>query len=193
MKKLKKAVQQFIPKRDINIAKTASVTETDVAVNCQGANSIISNTKQSYSKAVTNNLQNSCQYKKSNKSSELNVDLEKNKKENDWKTVKKRLKKSHIGKITDIKSVKSVKPAIVFISRLDPSTKEKDIEKFAKDQFNGLSKVICEKLITKYDTYNSFKVYLYRVTFKDSLNIDNWPEGILVKRFYSVENRKSTE
>ena len=65
----------------MNIAKTASVTETDVAVNCQGANSIISN-KQSYSKAVTNNLQNSSQYKKSNKSSELNVDLEKNKQEN---------------------------------------------------------------------------------------------------------------
>ena len=196
LKELKEAVQQFIPKRDINIAKTASVTETDVAINCQGANSIISNNKQSYSKAVTNNLRNSSQYKKSNKSSELNVDLEKNKQENDWKTVKKRLKKSHIGKIkmTDIKSVKPVlKPAIVFISRLDPSTKEKDIEKFAKDQFNGLSKVICEKLITKYDTYNSFKVYLYGVTFKDSLNIDNWPEGILIKQFYYVENRKSTE
>ena len=96
--------------------------------------------------------------------------------------------------MTDIKSVKPVlKPAIVFISRLDPSTKEKDIENFAKDQFNGLSKVICEKLITKYGTYNSFKVYLYGVTFKDSLNTDNWHEGILVKRFYSVENRKSTE
>ena len=74
-----------------------------------------------------------------------------------------------------------LKPAIVFISRLDPNTKEKDIEKFANDQFNGLSKVICEKLITKYDTYNSFKVSLYGVTFKDSLNTDNWPEGILVK------------
>ena len=99
----------------------------------------------------------------------MNVDLEKNKQENDWKTVKKRLKKSHIGKIkmTDIKSVKPVlKPTIVFISRLDPSRKEKDIEKFAKDQFNGLSKVICEKLITKYDTYNSFKVYLYGVTLR---------------------------
>ena len=77
LKELKEAVQQFIPKRDINIAKTASVTETEVAVNCQGSNSIISNNKLSYSKAVTNNLQNSSQYKKSNKSSELNVDLEK--------------------------------------------------------------------------------------------------------------------
>ena len=73
--------------------------------------------------------------------------------------------------MTDIESVKLVlKPAIVFISRLDPNTKEKDIEKFAKNQFNGLSKVICEKLITKYDTYNSFKVPLHGVTFKDSLN-----------------------
>ena len=101
LKEPKEAVQQLIPKRDINIAKTTSVTEIDVAVNCQGSNSIISNNKQSYSKAV-----------------------------------KKRLKKSHIGKIkmTDIKSVKPVlKPAIVFISRLDPNTKEKDIEKFAKD------------------------------------------------------------
>ena len=32
LKEHKEAVQQFIPKRDINIAKTASVTETDVAV-----------------------------------------------------------------------------------------------------------------------------------------------------------------
>ena len=48
-------------------------------------------------------------------------------------------------KMTDTKSVKPVlKPAIVFISRLDPGAKEKDIEKFAKDEFNGLSKVICE-------------------------------------------------
>ena len=120
----------------------------------------------------------------------------KNKQKNDWKSVKKRLKKSHIGKIkmTNIESVKLVlKPAIGFISRLDPNTKEKDIEKFAKNQFNGLSKVICEKLVTKYDTYNSFKVSLYGVTFKDSLNTDNWPEGILVQQFYSVENRKSTE
>ena len=35
LKELKEAVQQLIPKRDINIAKTASVTEIDVAVNCQ--------------------------------------------------------------------------------------------------------------------------------------------------------------
>ena len=69
--------------------------------------------------------------------------------------------------MNDIKSVKPVlKPAIVFISRLDPRTKEKDIEKFAKDQFNGLSKVIREKLITTYDTYNSFKVSLYGVILK---------------------------
>ena len=73
------------------------------------------------------------------------------------------------------------------------NSKNVTLEMFAKDQFNGLSKVICEKLITKYDTYNSFKVSLYGVTFKDSMNTDNWPEGILVKRFYSVENRTSTE
>ena len=95
LKKLKEAVQQFIPKRDINITKTASVSETDVAVNCQGANSIISNNKQSYSKAVTNNLPNSSQYKKSNKSLELNVDLKKNKQENDWRLLRKDLR-SHI-------------------------------------------------------------------------------------------------
>ena len=72
-------------------------------------------------------------------------------------------------------------------------SKNVTLEMFAKDQFNGLSKVICEKLITKYDTHNSFKVSLYGVTFKDSMNTDNWPEGILVKRFYSVENRTFTE
>ena len=66
LKEFKEAVQQLIPKND-------------VAVNCPGSNSIISNNKQNYSKAVTNNLLNNTHYEKSNKSLEFNIDLKKNK------------------------------------------------------------------------------------------------------------------
>ena len=38
---------------------------------------------------------------------------------------------------------------------------------------------------TRFDTYNLFRVSLHVVTFHESMNLDNWPERGLVKRFDS--------
>ena len=50
------------------------------------------------------------------------------------------------------------------------------------------SDITCEKLKTKWETYASFKISMTGISFKDSLDKQNWPEGIFVKRFYHVSN-----
>ena len=105
-----------------------------------------------------------------------------------WHTVEKTKKKkvSFIGKkqSKELKTIKPpAKPAEVFISRLSPDTAEKEISDYAKAQFPLSSHVECTKLKTKYNTYSSFKVVISGIPFKESLSLENWPEGVLV-RFY---------
>ena len=78
------------------------------------------------------------------------------------------------------------KPAEVFVSRLSPDTDEKEISGYAKAQFPLSSHVQCTKLKTKYNTCSSFKVVISGIPFKESLSLEKWPEGVLVKRFYSA-------
>ena len=78
------------------------------------------------------------------------------------------------------------KPAEVFVSRLSPDTDEKEISDYAKAQFPILSHVECTKLKTKYSTYSSFKIVISGIPFKESLSLENWPERVLVKRFYTA-------
>ena len=40
-------------------------------------------------------------------------------------------------------------------------------------------------LPTKFDTHSSFKLEIIGVDIKDALNLELWPVGILVKKFYS--------
>ena len=77
------------------------------------------------------------------------------------------------------------KPAEVFVSRLSPDTTEKEVENFAWSQFEKASEIKCEQLTTKFPTYSSFVVTITGVSFKESLNLNNWPSGSLVKRFYA--------
>ena len=42
-----------------------------------------------------------------------------------------------------------------------------------------------DKLATKFVSYKSFKITLQGVTFSDSLNVENWPEGLIVKRYFT--------
>ena len=87
----------------------------------------------------------------------------------------------------ELKTIKSpAKPAEVFVSQLCPDTDEKEISDYAKAQFPLSSHVECTKLKTKYNTYSSFKVVILGIPFKESLSLENWPEGVLVKRFYSA-------
>ena len=74
----------------------------------------------------------------------------------------------------------------LFISRLSPSTSSKDIESFVKENFN--INVECQKLVTKYDTYASFKILLDIRYFDTLLNPSNWPEYVLVRKFFEGKN-----
>ena len=76
-------------------------------------------------------------------------------------------------------ATRHMKPAEVFVSRLHTDTSEEDIKKYVPSQFKNTSNVECEKLKTRFDTYKSFRVTLHDVTFHESMNLDNWPEGVL--------------
>ena len=96
--------------------------------------------------------------------------------------------KPPIGKKTSttLRAVKPIlKPAQVFLSRLHPDTTEEEIKNFAVKQFVSATAVTCKKLDTKYSSYSSFCIVLNGVSFKESINVENWPSGTLVKRFYS--------
>ena len=80
------------------------------------------------------------------------------------------------------------KPAEVFVSRFHPDTSEQEVQEYVCSQFSDASDITCEKLKTKWDSYASFKISMTGISFKDSLDIENWPEGIFVKRFYHVSN-----
>ena len=119
--------------------------------------------------------------------------LSKNLIQNDWNTVKrpKPKNKPKIGKKfnASLKVVKNYhKPAEVFVSRFHPDTSEQEVQEYVCSQFSDASDITCEKLKTKWDSYASFKISMTGISFKDSLDIENWPEGIFVKRFYHVSN-----
>lgn len=148
------------------------------------SNKETNNHKQSYAQAlVKKNLDKESQF----------TDIIGGKQEGSWKTIKKTPKKTSVGKNkgSHLKSV--APPAVVFLSRLDPSTKEEEIDSYVKNQFSELKKVECMQLKTRYETYSSFKVSLYGVSFKDSLLCENWPEGILVKRYFPPTNQTNQE
>ena len=108
----------------------------------------------------------------------------------DWKVVQektKTLSRPFIGK-TKGASLKPIqtqrRPADVFISRLNPDTTAAEVEGFVSAQFKSACSVSCRQLQTKYNTYSSFYLQIDGISFDESLNLDNWPEGLLVKRYY---------
>ena len=108
----------------------------------------------------------------------------------DWKVVQKKTKKlsrPFIGKMKGA-SLKPIqmqrRPADVFISRLNPDTTAAEVEGFVSTQFKSARSVSYRQLQTKYNTYASFYVQIDGISFDESLNLDNWPEGWLVKRYY---------
>jgi len=115
---------------------------------------------------------------------------------NDWKTV---AKKHHrpalkLGKrlSSSIKTVAPLhKPAEVFLSRLSPETSEENLVTYVNSQFKSVTNVTCNKLNTKYPDYSSFKLSIHGISFKDSVDPDNWPQGTLVKRFFSSNSNRN--
>ena len=110
-----------------------------------------------------------------------------------WETVKKK-KKTHLGKLSgsSLETVpRRLLPADVFVSRLNPDTSESDMTYFVKLQFPQVTNVTCTKLKTKFESYSSFRIMLNGINFKNSLNPESWPRGVLIKRLYSPALSKS--
>ena len=59
--------------------------------------------------------------------------------------------------------------------------------------------ITCTQLKSKFGSYSSFHLTIQGISFSDSINPNNWPEGKLVKRFYyksgtdNVSNTQKSE
>lgn len=114
-----------------------------------------------------------------------------------FRTVTKRRKQApKIGKKLE-SAIKTVKPLPklfeIFVTRFDPSTSADELTKFVKTQFENASAVACTQLVTKYQSYASFKVAIRGIPIKECLNVERWPEGVLVKKFFSSPERKNSD
>jgi uncharacterized coiled-coil protein SlyX len=74
----------------------------------------------------------------------------------------------------------------LFVSRLEPDIEAEKIQTYIKSKFNVTFE--CEKLKTKYDSYASFKLQGFCVDPSVFYKAENWPENILVRRFFSAKN-----
>ena len=87
----------------------------------------------------------------------------------------------HISGSSNLKVLNGRRTSI-FLTRLDPGTLPDDIVKFAKGSLE--LDVKCEKLVTKFDTYASFRVDCICKDPAVLYNPDSWPAGVLVRKYY---------
>ena len=106
---------------------------------------------------------------------------------------KQRRKLSRINTLlsTNLKAVS--RPVHIFGTRFYPNTTKAQIAEFINNQFKSGTSVDAVKLKTRYDIYALFKISITGVLFNDCFKLENWPEGILVKKFYNPPTQKSTE
>ena len=50
-----------------------------------------------------------------------------------------------------------------------------------------------QKIIINLNNNCYFKIVMHGISLQDALNLDNWSEGILVKKFYSVSHHTNSE
>ena len=114
-----------------------------------------------------------------------------------WKITKKRRKPVTTVRKKMTTIFKSVKPFSrsfeIFVSTFQPHTTIDSVENYVKTQFSDCKSATCSQLSTRYPSYASFKIVMHGISLQDALNLDNWPEGILVKRFYSVSHHTNTK
>ena len=104
---------------------------------------------------------------------------------------KKHSKKNVVGsrvlKNSTLKSV--IKTADLYVGNCDVDVTTDALNQYIHDNAN-ISPIKCEKLVTKYDNYQSFKVTLL-INERDKLLIsDFWPNGIVCRKFYKPRNNK---
>ena len=74
----------------------------------------------------------------------------------------------------------------VFVSRLDPSVSCDTLSDYIYDVHSINAK--CEQLVTKYNTYASFKVDVTCNDISTFLDADKWPQGVYLRKLF---NKKS--
>lgn len=68
------------------------------------------------------------------------------------------------------------------ICMLHPSTTANDLEDYLRPSFPEVS---CEAVTPRYpEKYSSFKVRLFDSNFKKAMNPAEWPEGVLIRKFF---------
>jgi hypothetical protein len=78
----------------------------------------------------------------------------------------------------------------LFVSRLEPDVEQETVKKYVDDKFKV--DFVCEKMKTRYDSYASFKIEGYCKDPDVFFEENNWPEDILVRRFYKPRNNQAT-
>ena len=71
----------------------------------------------------------------------------------------------------------------IFVSRLDPSVSCDALSAYIHDVHSIDAN--CEKFITKYNTYASFKVNVTCNDMSTFLDPDKWPQGVYLRKFFN--------
>ena len=74
--------------------------------------------------------------------------------------------------------------ADIFIGRVEKSVTIDDVKSYIKENIS-IDILDIEKLVIKTDQYNAFKVKIYLDERDKAINAENWPENIMVGKFYS--------
>ena len=105
--------------------------------------------------------------------------------------VEKIRRSTRIGRMkqSDLKVVE--KPVNIFVLRFHPDVLESEIKQFPQTRFQSATTVIVEKLKTKFDSYSTFKISIAGVLANECLDLEQWPTGILVKKFFNTSKSKN--
>ena len=81
-------------------------------------------------------------------------------------------------------------PAKIFHSRLHADTTLQQVKVFVEQQFSADAVDVLQLSVKFPESYSSFRTSISGVDVKVALNVDYWPEGALVKKFF-LPNDKS--
>ena len=91
---------------------------------------------------------------------------------------------------TGLLAAEPMKNVSLFVSRLQPSVLGEELKVHIVN-ISGSNKVVCEKLPAKHESYVSFNIAigdLKKNKIPDLFQSENWPKGIVVKKWYEKKN-----
>jgi len=103
----------------------------------------------------------------------------------EWHTVAKKVKTIGSNTSGRLKSVAVTKRVHIHVTRLDTNTTADDLIQWVESK--SMRVMECNKLATKFDTYNSFHLAIDHSSITSIENVYDssmWPSGILVRRYF---------